>query len=267
MLGFYPLSSAPLGDDGVVETPVVSLSALPIASDAWVVGTATVGHVYALEAASLASAAIVSLPTLAVRSELVAADITSNVVVGPAVFAQIHAITAVGFETTAAVGKASVAQSHTLAVTGIATAAVIVQSAVIGQVHNLASQKVDAAAPAIAQAAVEIRAANPIYGIVAQNLATAPVSTSAAQLIQQHDLAALEQAAGPPTLPNARILQLHVLSTNGTNAGSVSVGRSDTRSLSARRIAFGAFSANKVISTYGPNQAFGGFGSNTLTEH
>ena len=131
MLGFSPLASAPLGDDGVVGEVVHLLTASPITTGQPVVGASTVSQDQDLSADGLTTGTpVIASSTLVENHDLAPTAITTGQpVVGSPTVTLTTAISADDITSgQPIVGSADVSQDHDLSLVGITTAAPSVPS-------------------------------------------------------------------------------------------------------------------------------------------
>lgn len=155
MLGFSPLASAALADDGVVAEQAFGLDA--ITTGAPVVDSSSITQVHSLSAVAITTAApVVDNSSLTQIHSLNANQITTG---SPSVDSSTLAInvnlTGVGITTGApSVDTSTISEVSSLTADQITTGAVLIDASSISQIHNLTSDQITCGNPIVDQSAL-----------------------------------------------------------------------------------------------------------------
>ena len=181
MLGFNPLASGPLGDDGAVVGPV-SLTATGITTAAPSVGSSALTLDFSLTATGITTAASsVAEVDLTQEYDLTATGITTAATtVGDAGLTQVQVLGASELVTVAPdLETSDITQAHDIAVTGITTAAPQVDDGDLSCAQSLSALNIACAPPTVGDTTVFIGS----HSLTAAGITTAAPDLADEQIV------------------------------------------------------------------------------------
>jgi hypothetical protein len=192
MVGFSPLASSALGDEGIVN---YELTAANIVSQAPSVANANLTEDNSLTATSFSTGA----------SEVNQTDLTQD-----------HSLTATTFTSgTPEVNQSTVSQDHSLTATALEPSASEVNQATLTQAHGLTPSDI-----LTGNSVVSDLAMSEAETFSTTALETDPPSVPSITLVQDHDLGTVSFESGNPVLATLAITQIHSLTPDGFTAGT-----------------------------------------------
>lgn len=216
MLGFSPLTSAPLADDGLVKvelTPVSVSAQAPSVSD--VVFTQV--HSLTSVAISTGTPTVGSTAPTQVHSLTATGVTTQNPVVPSLSLLQVHGLPTVDISTdTPVVGNPVLTQSFTLLTSSISTGSPEVNSAALSQVHIVSTTDISTGA-----SSVDATDITQVHSVSLSDTTSGSPATGNPDLDEEHSVTLSSVTTGSPTLgsPVCNAFDL-VLSANDLTAGT-----------------------------------------------
>ena len=193
MVGFSPLASSPLGDDGGIVN--IELTASNLVTQPSSVANATLTEDHSLTATSFSTGA----------SEVNQTDLTQD-----------HSLTATAVTSgTSEVNQSTVSQDHSLTATALSSSTPEVNQSTLTQVHDLTTSDI-----LTGNSVVSDLAMSEAETFSTTALETDPPSVPSVTLVQDHDLGTVSFESGNPVLATLAITQIHSLTPDGFTAGT-----------------------------------------------
>jgi len=240
MLGFSPLASAPLGDDGLV---IFTLSASNVQTSAPTVGVTSVTQLHNLTASDVSSGApTLGAPTITQNHAVVASLTGANPTVGSPAITQVHALTTsdVTSEAVVIANIGLITQDHAFTALDIISGSVLIDNTEITENHIFNGSITTT--PTIANSTIEqvhlLTGNNCISGtslvdplnmaegetFLGTNVITLSFVINNLTLVQHHSLTISDTITNAISIETSDLNQIHDLSLNNLSTGEVQIG-------------------------------------------
>jgi hypothetical protein len=224
MLGFSPLASAPLADDGLVKVELTSVS---ISTQAPSIANATLTQVHSLTSPDIS---------------------TGTPTVGSSALTQVHSLSSPDISTgTPTVASISIGENYSLSTSDISTGTPTVGSTDLDESQALTPTTVTSGVPSVSSTSL-----TQIHSLTATDVTTQNPVVDSSSVLQVHDLSTADISTGTPVVGNTSSTQSFALSPNSTTAGSPvvsSTALSQVHTVSTADISTDASSVDTTVIT------------------
>ena len=192
MLGFSPLASAPLADDGLVKVDLTSVS---VSTQAPSIANATLTQVHSLTSPDIS---------------------TGTPTVGSSALTQVHSLSSPDISTgTPTVASISIGENYSLSTSDISTGTPTVGSTDLDETQGLTPTTVTSGIPSVSSTSL-----TQIHSLTATGVTTQNPVVDSSSVLQVHSLSTADISTGTPVVGNTSSTQDFVLAPNSTTAGS-----------------------------------------------
>ena len=214
MLGFSPLASAPLADDGLVKVELTSVS---VSTQAPSIANATLTQVHSLTSPDISTGTPTVGSSALTQVHSLTPDIsTGTPIVGSSALTQVHSLSFPDISTgTPTVASTSIGENYSLSTSDISTGTPTVGSTDLDETQGLTLTTVTSGVPSVSSTSL-----TQIHSLTATGVTTQNPVVDSSSVLQVHSLSAADISTGTPVVGNTSSTQSFALAPNSTTAGS-----------------------------------------------